>query len=106
MACGKPIITTNYSACQDYVSEGNALLLQYNVESVPYEIVKADKNFYGHEWATPSTEHMGLLMNWVFQNQEEGKIIGAKARETVIEKYSFPVVSTLMNNFLKERGIT
>ncbi len=106
MACEKPIITTNWSGCSDYATNDNSLLIDYTVGPVPYEIVKADKNFYGHEWATPSTEHLGLLMNWIFQNQEEGKIIGKKARETVIEKYSFLVVSTLMNNFLKERGIT
>lgn len=106
MACEKPVVTTNYSACQDYVSEGNALLLQYNIESVPYEIVKADKNFYGHEWGTPSTEHLGLLMRWAVDHQDECKIIGKKAREMVVEKYSYEPVSDLMGKFLKEKGIS
>ncbi len=106
MACGKPIISTDWSACSDYITKENALVVDYVVESVPYEIVKQDKNFYGHEWANPNIEHLGLLMGWCLSNQSELKVIGKKARETVVEKYSFPVVSILMNDFLRERGIS
>jgi len=105
MACEKPIITTNYAACSDYATNDNSLLVDYTVGPVPYEIVKADKNFYGHEWANPNTEHLGLMMSWAVNNQSELKTIGVRAREMVIEKYSFSVVSSLMDNFLKERSI-
>ncbi len=106
MACEKPIITTNWSSCSDYATKDNSLLVDYTIGPVPYDIVKQDKNFYGHEWANPSTEHLGLLMNWVFTNQSELKTIGTKARETVLEKYSYQPVADLMNIFLKEKGIS
>ena len=105
MACGKSIITTDWSACSDYITKDNALLLRYEVQPVSYDIVKLDKNFFGHNWAVPSTEHLGLIMQWVVGNQEESKEIGKKARKTVIEKYSYPVVSELMNKFLIERSL-
>jgi glycosyltransferase involved in cell wall biosynthesis len=105
MSCEKPIISINWSSCSDYMTEENSLALQYEVKPVPYSIVRQDENFYGHQWAYPSLEHLGLLMKWVVDNQDECKVIRRKARETVIEKYSYSVVQNLMNNFLKERGL-
>ncbi len=106
MACEKPIISTDWSSCSDFITKNNALLVDYTIGPVPYDIVKQDKNFYGHEWAIPSTEHLGLLMQWCVNNQSELKAIGAKAREIVIEKYSYEPVSSLMSRFLTERGIS
>jgi len=105
MACEKPVISINWGACSDYITDENALPIQYEVKPVPYEIVKQDMNFYGHQWAYPSLEHVSLLMKWVYNNREELPFIGKKARQTVIDKYSLPVVWGLMESFLKRGNI-
>ena len=105
MACEKPVISINWGACGDYLTAENGLPLSYEIRSVPYEIVKMDENFYGHQWAYPSMEHLIYLMKWVFQNREALPEIGRRARETVVSKYSVPVVQKMMEGFLKKGGL-
>jgi glycosyltransferase involved in cell wall biosynthesis len=104
MACEKPVISIDWSSCRDYINQDTALPLTYKIDTVPYSIVKQDANFYGHQWAYPSIEHLSLLMEWVISHPEEGKQKGKKAREFVIEKYSISKVSDLLKGILKERG--
>lgn len=105
MACGKPCITINWSACSDYIDPECAYPLQHTIRSVPYNIVKADENFYGHNWADPSTEHLTNLMLDIFQNKMEARQAGKAARQKVIDLYSVPVVQERMAAFLAERRL-
>jgi glycosyltransferase involved in cell wall biosynthesis len=104
MACEKPVISIDWSSCVDYINQETALPLTYKIDSVPYSIVKQDANFYGHQWAYPSVEHLSLLMEWVINHPEECKEKGKKARELVMEKYSLNKVTEIAKNILKERG--
>jgi len=105
MASGKPIISPMWSAMMDYINNDNALLLHYDIKEVPYDIVKIDKNFYGHQWAWPSLEHLSLLMKWASDHPVECNTIGIKARETVIQKYSKVKVASILDSIFKEIGV-
>ncbi len=105
MACEKLVISIPWSACADYIDVHCALPLSYEVGPVSYAVVKDNQNFYGHQWANPSYEHLVNLMQYVVDNRDSLQGIRKAARKKVVEKYSIPVVSGLMKNFLKERKL-
>uniref|UniRef100_A0A6M3K1W7 Putative glycosyltransferase n=1 Tax=viral metagenome TaxID=1070528 RepID=A0A6M3K1W7_9ZZZZ len=105
MSCEKPVISIPWSACADYIDETVALPLQHFITPVPYQIIQQDKNFYGHNWADPSLDHLSALLKWAAENKSEGQKLGKRARQRVVDKYSYPVVANLMVDFLKERRL-
>lgn len=69
MALGKPTIVTNYSAVTEYVTENNAILVDYH--TIPIQITdlpftRADRD-YG-TWALPNTSTLMQKMRDVYQN--------------------------------------
>jgi glycosyltransferase involved in cell wall biosynthesis len=86
MACGLPVIATNWSAHCDYMTEGNAYPLR--IEGlVP---AKARCGYYaGFNWAEPSYIHLRSLMRHVFQNQAEARAKGARASREILESWTW-----------------
>lgn len=80
MACGLPVIATNWSSQVDFMTKENSLPI--DVEGlIP---AKAKCPYYeGFNWANPSYEHLRYLMRWVFENQKKANEIGQKAAQDV-----------------------
>jgi len=81
MACGLPVITTDYSAPADYLDDAIA----YPLRVAALEEVD-DPPSYGRgagQWARPDFAHLRALMRYVFENREEARAKGARAAETV-----------------------
>lgn len=54
----------------------------------------------GHKWAQPKVEHLRSLMRHVYENQDEVKVKGQAARQSMLEKYSLSVMgSKLLQEF-------
>jgi len=86
MACAKPVITTNYSGHLEYANHDNAYLIE-----VKKMVEVNDPHFYSQdgrfgEWAEPDIQHLSQLMRHVYENQDEARMIGKRARQD-IEKY-------------------
>ena len=80
MACGLPVISTDWSAPRDFMNEANAYPLQVE-RIVP---AKAKCPYYeGFNWAQPSYEHLRALMRHVFENPDEARAKGARAAADV-----------------------
>ena len=57
LACGKPVITTNYGGQTDFVNKKNGWLINYKLQEVKHDL------FYeGIKWATPEIKHLRKLM--------------------------------------------
>jgi glycosyltransferase involved in cell wall biosynthesis len=80
MACGLPVIATNWSSQQDFMTEDNSLPLELDglipaIAKCPY--------YEGFNWANPSYEHLRDRMRWVFENREKASLIGQRAADDV-----------------------
>ena len=86
MACGLPVIATEWSAHCDFMNAENAFPLP--VEGlVPAE---AKCPYYqGFQWAEPSYHHLRRLMRHVFENQAEARAMGQKASRAVLENWTW-----------------
>ncbi len=86
MACGLPVIATNWSAHCDFMTEENAYPLPVD-DLVP---AQAKCPYYaGSRWAEPSYTHLRRLMRHVFENQAEARATGARASADVRENWTW-----------------
>ena len=76
MACGLPVITTNYGGQIDFVNDKNGCLINYTLEEV-----KDDIAYEGVSWAVPDIEHLKKVMREAFTNKEKTKEKGKQALE-------------------------
>jgi glycosyltransferase involved in cell wall biosynthesis len=82
MACGIPVIATNWSGPVEFVDESNGYLIDY-------KMVRVDEGaFVGHEWADPSAEHLSSIMREVHENHEGARIKGEKGKRDVEERWN------------------
>ena len=86
MACGLPVIATNWSAQCDFISNDTAYLL--DVERLRPAEAKCPY-YEGFNWAEPSYEHLRSLMRHVFENRDEAKTLGVRASAEVLTKWSW-----------------
>jgi len=86
MACGLPVIATDWSAQRDFMNHGNAYPLEVE-RIIPAE---AKCPYYkGFGWAQPSYEHLRALMRHVFEHPDEARAKGLRAAEEVHAKWSW-----------------
>jgi len=86
MACGLPVIATNWSAQQDFMSAKNSFPLEVK-QMIP---ANAKCPYYkGFNWAEPSYEHLRYLLRWVYENQEKAKDIGREAAQAAQENWTW-----------------
>jgi GT2 family glycosyltransferase len=86
MACGLPVIATDWSAHCDFMNGENAYPLPLS-RMVPAE---AKCPYYkGFKWAEPSYHHLRRLMRHVFENQAEARAKGQRASSDVLEKWTW-----------------
>jgi GT2 family glycosyltransferase len=76
MACGLPVIATDWSAHCDFMTPQNAYPLP--VERMVRAAAKC-RYYDGFQWAEPSFADLRRLLRHVFQNREEARARGAEA---------------------------
>lgn len=101
MACGLPVIATEWSAQTDFIHD--AIAYPLGIERlVPAE---AKCPYYeGFNWAEPSYEHLRALMRHVFENREEAKLKGARASAEVLGKWTWRHSAEKIIRRLREVG--
>ena len=86
MACGLPVIATDWSAQRDFMNHGNA----YPVEVERIIPAEAKCPYYkGFGWAQPSYEHLRALMRHVFEHPAQARAKGMQAAAEVHEKWTW-----------------
>ena len=76
MSYGKPVIATGYSSNMEFMNVGNSFPVKYKL--VPNDQVEGPYS-QGAVWADPDIDHAASLMQYVFQNYDEAKLVGARA---------------------------
>ena len=87
MACGLPVIVTEYSAPLDYLDLDCAYLIEVE------KMIPVDDPFFFlpglGDWAQPDINSLRRLMRHVFQNPDEARAKGIKARERVCNHWTW-----------------
>lgn len=100
MRLGKPVISTDYSGTRDFVLDGIALPLNY-------QLVELTENHgpytRGNIWADPEVRHLRELMCKVVDSPDLCREVGQAAREYMDAHFSVHVVGRLARQRL--RGI-
>lgn len=89
MAMELPVIVTNWSGMTEYLTEENSF-------SIPIEgLSPVEKgHFKDHMWAKPSISELRRLMRLVFEDKDERRRRGLRAREDMVEKYNPSVIAS------------
>jgi hypothetical protein len=85
MALGKPTIATAYSGNLDFMTEENSYLVRYSMTRVGEGWDPYDPDW---EWADPDLDHAAWLMRHVYEQQEEARDRGERARQELLASRS------------------
>lgn len=86
MACGLPVIATDWSAQTDFMNESIAYPLR--VAKLIPAIAKCPY-YEGFRWAEPDEDHLVHLMRHVYENREEAADKGRRASVEVLSKWTW-----------------
>jgi len=86
MACGVPVIATNWSAQTEFLHAGVGYPLRVRAlipaqAKCPYYI--------GWSWAEPDIDHLIYLMRYVYEHPDEARTIGAAAAAEVVQRWTW-----------------
>jgi len=85
MACGVPVIATNWSAHLAFMNEQNSYLVDTD-GLVPAD--SSDVAYYANQrWANPSVTHLSTQMRRVHADRTEARAIGARARADMVNEW-------------------
>ncbi len=93
MAMGLTTIGTNWSGQTEFMNADNSLLLDCGIVEVPEEGWREIPTYQGHKWAEPSVPHLQKLMRRAFEDREGMRLMGARARHDIAEKYNYETVA-------------
>jgi len=71
MACGKPVIGTNWSGNTQFMTNENSYLLDYKLVPVPEAGWREIPTYRGHRWAEPDRDQLVEVMRRVVESREE-----------------------------------
>ena len=98
MALGKPVIGTGFSSNLDFMNAANSYLVDYEMTRVGPE----GENYPAEgRWAEPDLDHAAKLMRDVWENQDEARARGARAKREIAENFSVAAVGDLARQRLK-----
>ncbi|HLO48602.1 MAG TPA: glycosyltransferase [Kamptonema sp.] len=98
MFFGKPTIATSYSSNTEFMNVGNSFLVRYDLKEIMADIGPYKK---GNFWAEPDIEHAAYLMQYVFNNYQQAKQIGARGAEEIKSLLSPQVMGNKIRNRLE-----
>jgi glycosyltransferase involved in cell wall biosynthesis len=85
MLLGVPVIVTAYSGSADYVTDDNALPVDYELTSV---LETEYPGVTGQRWADANVKTAAQYMRWVHENPAAARAIGKRGREQIRDMYN------------------
>ena len=90
MACGLPVIATNWGGQLDFLNNQNSFLIESHLAPVPPDV---EIQYYrGHCWAEPDVDHLRQLMREAYSHPDEARRKAKHGREDILRKYGWSAV--------------
>ncbi len=99
MLLGKPVIATAYSGNMDFMTPDNSLLVDFERVELAREMPPYPRD---GTWAQPSEDHAAELMRRVYENRDEARSLGERARQDLEENLSLRAAGERMARRLRE----
>lgn len=101
MACGLPVIVTDYGPVREFCNPANSYLIRSRIIHFPEARVGEWVTCGIPFWAEPDFEHLRELLRRVFTDQEEGKEKGARAARDALSGWTWEKVASRVMSRLK-----
>ncbi|MHC1591789.1 MAG: glycosyltransferase [Candidatus Helarchaeales archaeon] len=103
MACGLPVIVTNYSGHLDFCNDDNSFLIKVDHFEPAFG---SDGEDWRGVWAVPDSEHLKDLMREAYNSRDMIKQVGMKGYNHVKKKYTWGnIVLEPMIKLMNRHGI-
>lgn len=86
MLMGKPVVATGWGGNMEFMTPETNYLIDYELRPVS-GIEPIYWDYKGSNWAEPSSEHLSSIMRRVVESPEEGRRVGAKARQHILDNF-------------------
>lgn len=87
LACGVPVISTNWGGQLEFLNDSNAYLIGCDTGVInDMEYIKKCISALNHKWVTPHLGSLREMMRWVYEFKDEAKVKGLKGAEGMKEK--------------------
>ncbi|MEQ8331830.1 glycosyltransferase [Nisaea sp.] len=100
MACGLPVIATNYSGPTGFLDE-SAYKLSYKLVPIEDDYYRSAANVGGF-WAEPSRTHLRKLMREIYENSEESARRGRAGSRHILENFTWMDAARTASNLLSD----
>jgi glycosyltransferase involved in cell wall biosynthesis len=104
MACGLPVIVTDYSAPRDYINSENAYPIRVDRMADVFDGYFFPSGAQLGQWAQPDLVHLRELMRHVFAHREEAAAKGRIARREVCARWTWNHAAAIAHRRLDERS--
>jgi GT2 family glycosyltransferase len=98
MACGLPVIATQWSSQVDFMTSENSLPLQ--IDGLVPAITKCPY-YEGFRWSQPSYEHLRSLLRWVYEHQDQARAIGDRAAQDAAQRWTWTHSALRMSELVR-----
>ena len=95
MACGVPVIATNWSAHLAFLNADNGYLIDVD-GLVPADATEVPA-YTGQRWANPSASHLASLFRRVHHDRAEARALGARARHDMVTEWPWSRVGAAIS---------
>ncbi len=84
-----PVIATKWGGHLDFMNDDNSFLIEIeDIVPVGAPQIRDNPLYRNQRWAEPSVEDTKRLMRYVFENREDAKLKGKKARQYIIDNFT------------------
>ena len=86
MACGLPVIATDWGAHTEFLhpAVGYPLAIRGTIPAISPNAVHE-----GFQWADPDPDHLSALLRHVYENRDEARAVGRRAAQEVRERWTY-----------------
>jgi len=100
MACGVPVIATNWSAHLAFLNADNGYLIDVD-GLVPADATEVPV-YAGQRWADPSASYLSTLFRRVHRDRAEARALGSRARHDMVTEWPWSRVGAAISARLTE----
>jgi hypothetical protein len=101
LACGVPVITTNWGGALEYMNKDIGWLVDVEKMEMPDDKMWF-KPYKDNEWAVPSLKSLKEYMRYAFEHKDECKKKGDAAYDYVDENFTWEKSTEVVKELLKE----